>query len=443
MEAITVRAGARSIAQPLASLPLLALTADDERAGRIAALQAAASEADGTVVHASVPSGLMAGPCACLVGAAALDFAYGEGRDALSSARGYRPLIGRRFGIAVLNADDPQHLRQRRAWAPGFATAALDRALAPLDALVFRRIESWLAAGTIDAYAAARELAFAVAATAGAGLPDDERTAALGRAFADVLAPPAEGEDVHGHHVRVGPLRDDIERTLAAHCERLVRDRAANVPGIAGMLVRNDPSLAANALLEHVNLLLVAGHETAASLLAWTLVIAAAHPGLAENVATDVPARQAAPAQVVAMPALDALVAEIGRLHPPLCNAPRVAAREFVHAGVRIAAGTTVALAIGATHRLAAHFAEADAIRPERFLRGSRIGGGRPSAGVYTFGSGARLCLGMRLAQATVKLALGRLLQRARLVRPAGPCVNAGFWNARPRGELRLALAPR
>jgi cytochrome P450 len=425
------------------SLPLLDLTPLDERLGRIAPLQAQASRVSGPVVHARIPSGTMAGPCVCLVGRDALEFAYGEGRDCLSSALGWQPLIGRRFGCAVLNSDDPAHAEERRAWAPAFTTATMERAVAPIDALVCRRVDRWIAEGVVDAYAASRELAFAVVAVLAAGFADDEQLAELGAWFAEALAPPA-GDDPAAHHFRVRPLRDAIERSLEAHVRAL---DASGARGLLAALLKRQPAIATSALIEHLGILLIAGHETTSTLLAWTLLLAAGEPEwrdrLAEE-ATQLPAGAATFDTLAGMGCADAFVAEAGRLHPPLVIVPRVAARDFVLAGVRIDAGTIVALAIGATHRLGAHADDADAFRPQRHLGAADARTARSASPLFTFGYGPRLCLGMRLAQLTVKLALARLLQRATPTRAtAGECAHAGFWNARPRGALAIALTPR
>lgn len=430
---------------PVDDLPLLDLSPADERDGSVASRVARASVEHGPVVHVRVPSGLLAGRCACLAGRDALEFAYGEGRDVLSSALGWRPLIGRRFGSAVLNSDEPAHRRERRAWAPGFATVALERAAPAIDAIVARHVDRWMAMRSVDAYAIARDFAFHVAATVAAGLPDDSRIGELGRLFAQALAPPAVDHDVAAHHVEVRPLRDAIERTLAAHVAAL--SGSGLEPGIPALLLRNEPSIDRAKLLEHLNILLVAGHETTATLLAWALLRIASQPRWRTRLGREAAAFPASgTATLEALGRLrehDAFLAEVGRLHPPVVHAPRVATRDFDYAGVHINAGTTVALGIGATHLLAAHYADPGRFLPERFL-GEDCGNGTAAGNaLFTFGRGARLCLGMRFAQITMKLALVRLLRRAPPRTPApGQCVHAGFWNARPHGALAITLAP-
>src|SRR4051794_17931647 len=101
----------------LATLPERRVTLADIERGRAADVQAVAAGEDGTVVNGMIEAPHHRGPCAFLVGRAALEYAYGEGRGALSSAGGWAPLIGRRFGQAVINSDEPRHAIERRRWS--------------------------------------------------------------------------------------------------------------------------------------------------------------------------------------------------------------------------------------------------------------------------------------------------------------------------------------
>src|SRR4051794_13655809 len=98
-----------------------AVTADDVRLGRVARCHAEAVAQYGPVFASSIPIGWPTGPCIVLVGHEALAQATGEARHALSSELGWAPLLGTRFGIALLNADEPQHAQDRRDWSGLFA----------------------------------------------------------------------------------------------------------------------------------------------------------------------------------------------------------------------------------------------------------------------------------------------------------------------------------
>jgi len=75
-------------ADALSAAPHVELTPADIKGGRVASRLAAAAERSGPVVHTDIPQGPDAGPCVCLVGAAAAEMALGAQPDAFSSDLG-------------------------------------------------------------------------------------------------------------------------------------------------------------------------------------------------------------------------------------------------------------------------------------------------------------------------------------------------------------------
>lgn len=209
--------------------------------------------------------------------------------------------------------------------------------------------------------------------------------------------------------------------------------------GLAGALLHADPGIDDDALLRHLNLMFIVGRETTATLVAWSLLEACDHPVWQERIAEEIAPLCAAGALTVealeSLPVTDAFVKEVGRLHSPVVNAPRVTTAEFTCGGVVVPAGHAVALAIAASHRSATAYAA-----PDRFLQ---HGAAHPRA-VVTFATGARFCLGTRFAALEVKLVLARLLATMRIERASsGGTVHAGFWNGRPASALQVRLVPR
>ena len=86
----------------------------DVRAGCVVLRHAQSAAQHGSVFASAVPGGWLARLCVVLVGHNVLALATGE---ALSSEQGWSQLLGTRFGRAVINADEPQHARDRRHWA--------------------------------------------------------------------------------------------------------------------------------------------------------------------------------------------------------------------------------------------------------------------------------------------------------------------------------------
>jgi cytochrome P450 len=363
--------------------------------------------------------------------------ATGETRDAFSSEAGWAQVMGTRFGRAVVNVDEPEHMLERRLWAGAFSPASLERCLAPLRELVAGRIERWAAEPSIDVYPAARELAFSANATALGGFEDDAALDRVRTLFTAFLNPTPDGESDAVRHERARPLRDALEVLLRAHVAAVAAGHPRK-PGLLDELCRKNPEMNQRALLAHLNLLLVTGSETSASVMAFLLYYASMpqwRDWLREEAVTW--ARASDVSALEAAPRLDAFVREAGRLNPALVCGPRVTTREVPIAGVRIPAQSRVMLAYAGTNLLESVYAGALEFHPQRWI-------GTALARPLTFSSGHRTCLGLRFASLEMKLMLAHAVANFDMVPvERGAYANSGFFNTRPAGTFRLRLGKR
>jgi cytochrome P450 len=131
--------------------------------------------------------------------------------------------------------------------------------------------------------------------------------------------------------------------------------------------------------------LLLAGHETTATALAWTFHELARDPALQRR------AQEAARTGDSAY--LEAVAKEAMRLHPVIYEVMRTVTEDVELGGYRIPAGHTVAPVIGIVQSDPANHREPERFDPERFLDGSAR-----SSVWLPFGGGARRCLGAGFA---------------------------------------------
>jgi cytochrome P450 len=128
--------------------------------------------------------------------------------------------------------------------------------------------------------------------------------------------------------------------------------------------------------------LLLAGHETTATALAWAFHELARRPA-------DLEFGQHA-ADTGADDELEAIVKEALRLHPVVYQVGRRVTETTDIAGYRLPRGTTIMAAMGLVHRDAEHFPRPEEFRPRRFLSDDP-----PAPGTWIpFGGGARRCIG-------------------------------------------------
>jgi cytochrome P450 len=153
-------------------------------------------------------------------------------------------------------------------------------------------------------------------------------------------------------------------------------------------------------LRDELMTLLVAGHETTATGLAWAFERLTRHPQALERVATGDDAY------------LDAVVKETLRVRPVIGDVVRSVQGETEVAGFRLPKGTFVLPAVALVQRSRRHYGDdAVAFRPERFLDGSP-----PPYTWIPFGGGVRRCIGAAFATLEMKVVLRTVLERVELV---------------------------
>jgi cytochrome P450 len=169
-------------------------------------------------------------------------------------------------------------------------------------------------------------------------------------------------------------------------------------------------------IMDEVATLIVAGHETTATLLAWLWHILGFHP--------DVEPRHHGQ-----------LIDEALRLFPPVWIMDREAVADEIIGEARVAAGEQVIVPIYFLHRDPRFFTDPDAFRLDR----------PRTPNVIPFGAGPRRCIGEELALLEAKIHLETITPRLRLV-PESPSFAvplAPRVNLRPRADFRMRVELR
>jgi cytochrome P450 family 135 len=153
--------------------------------------------------------------------------------------------------------------------------------------------------------------------------------------------------------------------------------------------------------------LLLAGHETTATALAWTFDLLLGNPATLARLTAEIDAADNEDTY------LRAVISESLRLRPVVPLAGRRLASDLNADGLSLPAGTDVTPAIWLTHTRADLYPEPYAFRPERFLDDSPT-----TYGWVPFGGGIRRCLGAAFAEMEMRIVLEAVLQR-RVLSPA------------------------
>ena len=231
---------------------------------------------------------------------------------------------------------------------------------------------------------------------------------------------------------RFAELKAQVDELLYAEIaeRRLVSDRAARKDVLSKLLVA-DPNQTDAELRDHLITLLLAGHETTASTLAWTFHDLSRRPQLLARV------QRAADENDEVY--LEATVKEAMRLRPVIANVARRLNKPVRVAGYDLPAGVVVFPSIQLVHRRSDLYDDAGEFRPGRFLDGNP-----PPATWIPFGGGLRRCLGASLAMVEAQAVLKAVLQRVDIA-PGGPAERSKTRNITtvPARGARLVTFPR
>jgi cytochrome P450 len=305
---------------------------------------------------------------------------------------------------SLLVLDEEEHLTERKRLLPHFHGESVRRYSETMAQLAAAEVESWPVGGFVGMRKAMQRIGLETILQAVIGVTDPARLARLRELLPQVSSPAliVQAMMLWPRLERVGPWKR-YTRTVAETDALLYEEIAARRADPSGddilsLLVANS-ELTDQQLRDELITLLVAGHETTATGLAWAFERLTRHP--------DALARAAAGDDEY----LDAVVKETLRVRPVVADVVRTLTRETEVAGYRLAPGTIVLPAVALVQRSTRHYGD-DALefRPERFLDGSP-----PPYTWIPFGGGVRRCIGAAFATLEMKVVLREVLSRVEL----------------------------
>ncbi|SHI93189.1 Cytochrome P450 [Roseomonas rosea] len=238
----------------------------------------------------------------------------------------------------------------------------------------------------------------------------------------------------------------------AAEIQARIAGLIAMLPGeegyLGGLRALKDedgqPLLDETGLLEEVAMLLLAGSETAANALAWTLYLLSTHPEWQDRVREEVfgllGERAPEAGELNALVVTKAVIQEGMRLYPPVAVLARQPLAPDRIRRWTIQPGDTLLCIPWLLHRHEAIWEHPHAFHPERFLPENAKA--IPRFAYLPFGLGPRVCAGAAFGMAEMTTFLAMLLQRFDL--GPGPVPVPRFrLTLRPEGGMRLLLRPR
>jgi cytochrome P450 len=379
-------------------------------------------------------------------------------RRTAAGIRILRPLLGQ--GLLLSRGEDWR--QQRRTLAPAFAPRTLPILARHVARAAAAAVAELKAGGSapVDLLAAMQFLALEIAGASMFSLEIERYgaelrglikgyAAGLGRpSLLDFMLPPSlpSPRDVLRWHFR-RRWRRLIGQIIAARREQ----GAAGAPRDLFDLMASaaDPESGAlfppRRLADQVATMIVAGHETTAVALFWSLYLVAGAPAIQNRLAAEVAAVDLAPdnawSALSALVYTRAVVQEAMRLYPPAFTLARQAIENDRAGDVPVKAKTVVLIAPWVLHRHRRLWNEPETFDPGRFLPGAPP----PDRFAYLpFGVGPRVCIGAQFALTEATLVLATLIQAFHIERADDiPVIPRAIVTTQPDHPPPFLLRPR
>jgi cytochrome P450 len=367
---------------------------------------------------------------------AAIKALYSESANGLPPGRNIvlEPILGSR---SILLLEGAEHLARRKLMLPPFHGERMRSYQPVVEELVREEVDSWPLGEEFPIHGRMQAITLEVILRVVFGVSRGPRLDRLRDLLANVLTQTASpGVQI----LRIATQRFSQDRIfarferqlravdellyaeIAEHRERPDLEQRDDILS-ALILARFEDGGAMDdrELRDQLMTLLLAGHETTATALAWAFDLLLRHPDrlrlLRESIADG------------SDDYLRATIAESLRLRPVLPIAGRRLSVELEVEGTTLPPGTDVTAAIWLAHTREDLYPEPFAFRPDRFLE-------QPpdTYGWIPFGGGVRRCLGASFAEFEMRIVLREVLGRCRL-RKAQPQPEA-------TGRRNITLSP-
>ncbi|MBW4684561.1 MAG: cytochrome P450 [Komarekiella atlantica HA4396-MV6] len=339
----------------------------------------------------------------------------------------FEPLLGRRSVITISGAE---HQRQRQLLMPPFHGERMRSYSQIIIDITGKVISQYQIGKPFNIRSATQAITLRVMMQAVFGLDEGPRAEKLQQFLADLLEKgssrlnvallyfPALQRDFGPINLWGKQMRRQQEADQLIY-EEIRERREQNLSGtdiLSLLMAARDEAgqpMTDEELRDELMTLLVAGHETTATAIAWALYWIHKLPSVRQKLLQELDSLgdNPDPNTIFKLPYLNAVCSETLRIYPvAMLTFPRVVTTPVTLSGYELEPGTPVIGSIYLTHQREDLYPEPKQFKPERFLERQF------SPYEYLpFGGGARRCIGLAFAQLEMKLALAKILSSVEL----------------------------
>jgi cytochrome P450 len=387
-----------------------------------------------------------------LLGPDANEWVLVDRERSFSSKLGWGPYFDRVFPRGVVSMDFDEHRLHRRALSVAFKSGALRFYFERLDLGIAEWLDGWRAPpGFRHVYPEMKRMTLSLAARSFLGLEPGPEADALNRAFvAEVAATVSWPRTPLPFTATARAVK--ARAWLVHYLVKLIRSRRDGdgvdlLSELCRATLDDGRLLTDQEIADHMNVLMMAAHDTLASSLSTFVWLLAVHNDWQTHLREEASGLGLRPSDPTPFDGLDKLkrtemaFKEALRLVPPVGSIPRHTVREVQFEGFRIPADCPIGLAPIHTHYMPDLWPEPHRFDPMRFTDSAERA--RHRYAFLPFGGGAHMCLGLNYALMQARSFARHLLQRFELRLPSG---YKPSWSllpiARPKDGLPVELSP-
>ena len=389
------------------------------------------------------------GTVVALVGADANELVLFDRKKIFSSEQGWGPILDQLFPRGLMLMDFDHHRADRKALSIAFKPEPMRHYVGALNRGIAERTEEW-GAGPMKFYPAIKQLTLDLAADSFLGIPFGEESQKVNQAFVDMV------------QASVAPIRHSLpftkmkkgtdgRRYLVEYFTKETQRRRAEGGGQDmfsqfATATRDDGELLpVDEVVDHMNFLMMAAHDTITSSATSLVYLLAKNPEWQDKLREELRAitggegraldyEDLAKAELTEMAFKEAL-----RMMPPVPSIPRRALEDFEFHGYRIPAGTPVGVNPNFVHNDPEIWDSPEKFDPMRFTREAEKA--RHKYAWVPFGGGAHMCLGLHFAYMQIKILMAHLLTRYRIEVAEGYAPDWQAWPIpQPKDGLQIRL---
>jgi cytochrome P450 len=327
--------------------------------------------------------------------------------------------LGKFLGKGLLTVNGEYWLKQRRLIQPGFH---IDKIHA-LYAIIKKTVDDFLITfptGRVDVYPLMHKLAFEIVINSLFNIKVPQETRDQLNDFINEVQAFVIKDLRQPHKSWWFKLSGEVKRNLkrAGNARNIIRDiintrkqSKEKFNDLLDMLLdaryeETGESMHEDQVIDEILIVLIAGHETTANALSWTLYLLANHK--AELTKLKEATAGLTLNEMVSNDALASVIKESMRLYPPAWISDRVALQDDAYNNFTFPKGSIIILFYYGLHRDSKYWNDPVAFIPARFAKANEDKN-KPKA-YYPFGGGPRLCIGNNFAMAEMAIFLQAMI---------------------------------